>query len=172
MKILTFLFFIMVFNLSAQEKQSTFILYKTAYLEKLENSKKYLIAFAEAMPEEYYGFRPAQVEMTFSEQLNHIQQNMEWLSSTYLNKEESELSMITNEKQRIIANLKFSFNAVSKCVQALNEENMDEKVDFFAGEKNKLQIFNLLQDHVTHHRGQLAVYLNLKGIKPPAYTGW
>jgi len=61
---------------------------------------------------------------------------------------------------------------MAKCVQALKEENLDEKVDFFAGEKNKLQILNLLQDHVTHHRGQLAVYLNLKGIKPPAYTGW
>jgi hypothetical protein len=26
--------------------------------------------------------------------------------------------------------------------------------------------------HQTHHRGQLVVYLRLKGIKPPQYRGW
>jgi len=30
----------------------------------------------------------------------------------------------------------------------------------------------LLNDHQTHHRGQLVVYLRLNGIKPPAYIGW
>ncbi|MDT8346268.1 MAG: DinB family protein, partial [Flavobacteriaceae bacterium] len=49
---------------------------------------------------------------------------------------------------------------------------LSEKVNFFAGEKTKIQILNLLHDHVTHHRGQLVVYLNLKEIKPPRYTGW
>jgi uncharacterized damage-inducible protein DinB len=28
-------------------------------------------------------------------------------------------------------------------------------------------MLNILQDHVTHHRGQIIVYLNLKGIEAP-----
>jgi len=131
MKSLIYLLLFSSFTLSAQENPSTFELYKTAYLEKWENSKDYLIAFAEAMPENHYNFKPAEAEMSYGEQLKHIQQNMEWLSATYLNKKESEISTRENKKERIIANLRFSFDAVAKCVQALEEENLGEKVDFF-----------------------------------------
>lgn len=172
MKTIYFLVLFAAFSASAQENQSTFDMFKVSYLEKWQHSKDYLIAFAEAMPEEFYDFKPTEAEMTFTEQLKHIQQNMEWLSATYLNKKESEISSETNRKKRIINNLKFSFDAVANCVQALKEKDLTAKVDFFAGEKNKLQILNLMQDHVTHHRGQLVVYLNLKGLKPPKYVGW
>jgi uncharacterized damage-inducible protein DinB len=53
-----------------------------------------------------------------------------------------------------------------------DSELLDSKVAFFAGPKTKLQILNLMQDHVTHRRGQLIVYLNLNDIQPPKYTGW
>jgi len=52
--------------------------------------------------------------MTFGEQLKHIRQNIEWLSSTYLN---------------------FSFDAVAKTIRGIKEEYLNEKVNFFAGEK-------------------------------------
>ena len=46
------------------------------------------------------------------------------------------------------------------------------KLIFFAGPKSKFQILNLLEDHVTHHRGQLIVYLNFKNSIPPSFIGW
>ena len=49
---------------------------------------------------------------------------------------------------------------------------LEEKVEFFAGPMNKRQILTLLNDHQTHHCGQLIVYLRLKGVKPPDYRGW
>ena len=52
------------------------------------------------------------------------------------------------------------------------DKELKETLDFFAGPKSKLQILSLLQDHVTHHRGQLIVYLNLNEIEPPRYSGW
>lgn len=57
-------------------------------------------------------------------------------------------------------------------VQKANETDLTTKVDFFARPKTKLQILNLMQDHVTHHRAQILVYLNLNEIKPPKYVGW
>jgi len=145
---------------------------KGAWLEKWENSKNYLIGIAEAMPEEYYDFKPTERQMTFKEQLLHIQSNMEWLGAKYLNKEESEISIVENEKERIIKTLENSFNYVAKAVKDTDTSKLSETVDFFAGQKSKLQILNLLQDHVTHHRGQLIVYLNLKDVEPPGYSGW
>jgi uncharacterized damage-inducible protein DinB len=147
---------------------------KLAFLEKLENSKSYLTAIAEAMPEENYGFKPTERQMGFKQQLMHINENMEWLSATYFTdieyiKEKKELP--ATKRETIIA-LENAFDAVIKIVKNTPDEELKETVDFFAGPKSKLQILNLLQDHVTHHRGQLIVYLNLNEIEPPKYSGW
>jgi uncharacterized damage-inducible protein DinB len=147
---------------------------KIAFLEKWENSKSYLIAIAEKMPEENYDFKPTERQMSFKEQLIHINENMEWLSITYFTnieykKEKKELSK--TKKETILA-LENTFDVVLEIITNTPEEELNEPVDFFAGTKSKLQILNLLQDHVTHHRGQLIVYLNLNEIYPPKYSGW
>jgi uncharacterized damage-inducible protein DinB len=147
---------------------------KIAFLEKWENSKSYLIAIAEKMPEENYDFKPTERQMSFKEQLIHINENMEWLSITYFTnieykKEKKELS--ETKKETILA-LENTFDVVLEIITNTPEEELNEPVDFFAGTKSKLQILNLLQDHVTHHRGQLIVYLNLNEIYPPKYSGW
>lgn len=145
-----------------------------AFLEKWENSKTYLIEIAKAMPEDKYNFKPTEREMSFGEQLLHIKGNMDWLSTSYFTDEEFEKKKdeITYSKEEIIAMLSNSFDAVSEIIKNTKSDALNEKVDFFAGEKTKLQILNLLQDHVTHHRGQLIVYLNLNEIVPPKYVGW
>lgn len=144
----------------------------SAFLEKWENSKKYLLEMAEAMPEDKYAFQPTVREMPFGEQLLHIKGNMDWLGSTYFGAPKIEKSEKTLSKSEIIALLEVSFTAVANAIKATKPKDLKLKVAFFAGEKTKLQILNLLQDHVTHHRGQLIVYLNLNEIKPPKYVGW
>ncbi len=146
---------------------------KTAWLEKWENSKLYLLGIAEAMPEDSYSFKPTERQMSFQEQLFHIQQNMLWLGATYFSEEpyvKEPFKILT--KEQWLESLAESFDAVSKQVKATSESTLSETVDFFAGPKNKLQMLQLLQDHVTHHRGQLIVYLNMKEITPPRYVGW
>lgn len=149
---------------------------KDAFLEKWDNSKNYLIQVATAMPEEQFTFKPTEREMDFGSQLLHIRGNMLWLGNTYftdipfdrqsLNKD------IPEGKTAIIEALKASFDAVHGFVTEASDEDLKGTVDFFAGPKSRLQILNLLQDHVTHHRGQLIVYLNLSNIEPPRYSGW
>jgi len=145
---------------------------KDAFLEKWENSKNYLIEIAQLMPEEYYDYKPTERQRSFIEQLTHIQGNMDWLSTKYFNRQEAEYSTVENEKERTIKTLELAFTYVAHSVEDTPEEELKETVEFFAGPKSKLQILNLLLDHVTHHRGQLIVYLNLKEIEPPRYVGW
>ena len=145
---------------------------KDAFLEKWENSKNYLVEMAELMPEEDYGFKPTERQRSFAEQLEHIQGNMDWLSTKYFSREKDKSETFPSEKEQIIASLKKAFDAVGETVAATSEEELKETVEFFAGPKSKLQILNLLLDHVTHHRGQLIVYLNLKEVEPPRYVGW
>lgn len=147
---------------------------KEAFLEKWDNSKNYLIAIAELMPEESYDFKPTERQRSFKEQLLHIKDNMDWLSTTYFTSEENKQVKAdpSVSKKEVITLLIEAFDATSKAIKETSDASLKETVAFFAGPKSKLQILNLLQDHVTHHRGQLIVYLNLKDLEPPKYVGW
>lgn len=145
----------------------------SAFLLKWENSKNYLLEIAEAMPEANYNFKPTERQMSFKEQLLHIRQNMVWLSETYfMENGEKSKNIEPNTKEEILTHLTASFNRVLEIIKTISNEDLSVEVEFFAGPKSKLQILNLLQDHVTHHRGQLIVYLNLNNIQPPKYSGW
>lgn len=169
MKKLTVLLLLLLTNLvSAQDGVIS------AFSEKWDNSKIYLIKMAESMPEDKYDFKPTAREMSFKEQLFHILDNMDWLSTTHFSnsdyKKKDRTAIVS--KQQIMDEISRSFDEAKSRIESNKEVDLGKKVAFFAGEKTKLQILNLLQDHVTHHRGQLIVYLNLNQVKPPAYVGW
>jgi uncharacterized damage-inducible protein DinB len=126
------------------------------------------------MPEDAYGYTPTAVEMTFREQLKHIAGNMVWLSSSYLGGAKTTLdpSKAGDSKKEIISMLEQSFAYANQTIGKLTEKDLNHIVDFFAGKMTKRRIMLLMTDHVTHHRGQLVVYLRLKGVEPPAYRGW
>lgn len=164
--------FVLLLPFSNINAQQTTV--KDAFLEKWENSKNYLIEIAEAMPEELYDFKPTERQMSFKEQLLHIKGNMEWLSNSYFTeiKYEKGKPNLDMSKAETILELEKGFDNVIQIIEKTPDEDLIETVDFFAGPKSKLQILNLMQDHVTHHRGQLIVYLNLNEINPPKYIGW
>lgn len=163
--------FFLFLKVSAYAQQTTV---KDAFLEKWEHSKGYMLSIAEAMPDSLYGFRPTPRQMTFAEQLQHIQNNMDWLSTTYFTTSEfiPQKAAAFKDKKTLLIQLQRSFDNVMDIITEVPEPSLLETADFFAGPKSKLQLLNLLQDHVTHHRGQLIVYLNLNGIEPPPYVGW
>ncbi|PRZ26190.1 DinB family protein [Flavobacterium granuli] len=169
MKKIVFLLAFLFTNLVSAQKEVV-----NAFVEKWDNSKVYLVKMTESMPEDKFDFKPTDREMTFKEQLMHILDNMDWLSTTHFSngdyKKKDRTAIVT--KQQIVEEIGRSFDEAKIRVENNKETDLGKKVVFFAGEKTKLQILNLLQDHVTHHRGQLIVYLNLNQIKPPAYVGW
>ncbi|MFT5104315.1 MAG: putative damage-inducible protein DinB [Candidatus Latescibacterota bacterium] len=148
--------------------------YKEAFLEKWENSRDYLVVMAEAMPAEHFGFKPTERQMSFEEQLMHIKENMAWLSTTYFTELEFERGdkTIPETKALVIVEITKAFNAAAVIIRNATPETFSDEVTFFSGPKSKMQIMNLMQDHVSHHRGQLVVYLNLNEIEPPRYVGW
>ncbi len=160
-------FFFLSTNIQAQKTTP-----KEAFLEKWDNSLDYLVAVAESMPEAHFEYKPMPREMSFIQQLIHIQENIDWVATKYFDANNRGVSILKNDKRRTIENLKYSFKNARKAVATTDKSDLDDVVGFFAGPKSKYQILNLLQDHVTHHRGQLIVYLNLMEIDPPAYIGW
>lgn len=167
------LILILVFNYNgmlAQQKDP-----KGAFLEKWENSKNYLLAMIDSIPADSLDFKPTPRQMSVREQLAHIRMNMLWLGHTYFgdNSTNTQPALDKNAgKEDLSKALKEAFTVVNNLVSQTDSKRLDEEVEFFAGPKSRLQILNLLQDHVTHHRGQLVVYLNLMDLTPPRYSGW
>ncbi len=165
--ILLFLFVGTSLNLFAQDEAATEI------LTKWENSSQYTIELIELMPAEHFDFQPTPEIRMFKEQIVHMVGNMTWLSSDYLGAEKFEGKEPTTKEEHIeymraaCAYAKTAMEAALK-----NEKLLKTQKDFFAGPKTGRQIIRLMHDHVTHHRGQLIIYLRLKGIKPPRYSGW
>lgn len=141
---------------------------------KWKNARDYTLEFARAMPAEKYTYTPTPEEMTFGRQLVHICGNIIWLSSSYLGAPPfgKNVDNPSEKKEDVIRLLEESFDYAAKAVEKFPVSKLDEKVDFFAGPMTKRRVMFLLTDHVTHHRGQLVVYLRMNGIEPPRYRGW
>ena len=145
------------------------------YSVKWENAMAYTMEFAELMPADAYDFKPTEEQRSFAEQLTHICGNILWLSTDYLGGKDitgGEFDKNPTEKAEVITLLEKSFQHAAETISNFDPDHLDDEVQFFAGPMSKRRIMFLMTDHVTHHRGQLVVYLRLKGLEPPAYRGW
>lgn len=148
-----------------------------SHLEKFKNAKSHTLAMADKLPEDKYDFKPVKEEMSFKEQLVHIGENIYWLSSTYIKEEYNPLkgkkvnSSEMNKKQ-VMQFLNDAYEYGLKVIGELDEKSLSKEFNWNGGKLNKYQFLNLIQDHQTHHVGQLIVYLRINNIEPPKYIGW
>jgi len=147
------------------------------YLERLENSKKYLILVAENMPEDKYEFKATPESMSFSENLMHIGWAMDWHSQSLMGGREArdwntdtELKVDNKSKKEMIAKISETFDKTIEFISNFDPNRLEERLDYFGADRTKRQILLLLADHISHHRGQMLVYMRLNGLKPPRYV--
>jgi uncharacterized damage-inducible protein DinB len=144
--------------------------------QKWKSATEYTQKVMDVMPHKHFGFKPMKDEMSFEEQLLHMANNMNWLGATYLTSKPApstiKLEAKGKSRKEVMQDLNNSMAYIHDILSNFDSNKLDELVDFPAGKLTKRQIITLLNDHQTHHRAQLLVYLRLKGEKPPAYVGW
>ncbi|MFK8163793.1 MAG: DinB family protein [Lewinella sp.] len=174
------LLFTLGHSLSAQS--ATDFPAQVEWLEKWESSRAYTLEALALIPDTSLTFRPTEGQMSVQEQIQHISGNMFGLSRRFLdyepdNFDEKALSnqlkaeFLDREALTTLLNKAYDFGAAA--VKNLPAERWEEEVpNFFAGPKSRRVIVYLLQDHATHHRAQVLIYLRLLGLDPPRYRGW
>ncbi len=147
------------------------------YLERLENSRKYLLLVAETMPEDKYDFKASPESLTFAENLMHIGFAIDWHSQSLLGgrasrdwKTDTIFKTANKSKEEMIATVNKTFDQAIKLIKQFDTTQFDDELDYFGLNRTKRQIFLLLADHITHHRGQMLVYMRLNGLVPPRYV--
>ena len=134
-------------------------------------AESYLMEMTESMPADAYGFKPTPEIWTFGKQAAHIADVIFTIASKVKGEENPGKGFEAEGKNKaeIIAYLTKAF-AYSKGVLAgLDDKAAQEKVKIWGMDAMKASWFRMMRDHTTHHRGQMVIYLRLKGIKPPEY---
>ncbi|SER26884.1 DinB family protein [Neolewinella agarilytica] len=150
--------------------------------EKWSNSLAYTLEALAAIPDSSLHYRPTANQMSVQEQIQHISGNVYGLSRRFLGYEpegfdEDALRELLAEedlsRKELISMITDAYAFGTAAVESLPAAGWEEMVpNFFAGPRSKRVIVYLLQDHATHHRAQLLMYLRMMNIKPPRYRGW
>lgn len=147
------------------------------FVERLENSQKYLILIAETMPEDKYNFKATPESLSFAENLMHIGFALDWHSQSLLGGREARvwqtdtIYKTTNKsKTEMIATIQKTFEETINLLKQFDVAELNDELDYFGLNRTKRQIFMLLADHITHHRGQMLVSMRLNGLVPPRYV--
>ena len=147
------------------------------YLERLENSRKYLILVAKEMPEENYSFKASPESLTFAEHLMHIGYALDWHSQSLLGGRDSRdwdtdtvYKVGNRSKKEMISTIDETFDAAIELIKRFDTAKLDDELGYFGLNRSKRQIFLLLADHITHHRSQMLVYIRMNGGVPPRYV--
>ena len=133
---------------------------KTHLLSTLEKSKHYTLAVAEAMPDNFYNFKPATSVWSFNELMNHIAYGIQWWEDNFIKGTESKWNPPSDKttKEGTIKFLQSSYDQLRKTIES---ENLSDE--------NIKGLWATL-DHITHHRGQAVLHLRLIGMNVPEYT--
>ena len=152
---------------------------KDALVKHWKSSTEFTLAVAKAMPPEDYSFKPVPEEMSFGQVLVQVGgANLNACSNASGTKRPEIPDKIMQvargkadiDKDSVLAFLTDSFDFCNQSVASMTPEKLDAVV---GPENRKMTGFEWLWSyftHTAHHRGQLEVYLRLKGIKPPQYT--
>ena len=154
------------------------------FIEFLEGAKSFTIELAEAMPADKYTFKPHDSVRSFGEQLAHIGMSSKFLLDMFVKggpmptKEDfaaaakMEKEMGTN-KEECIKTINATFQNVKDTYNGMDDAAMKEEFTVLFDPKQpkfaKSKAFDIIRDHIIHHRGQALVSLRMQGIKAPAY---
>lgn len=168
---------------NAQAKTDQKITFAAAYDHTLSGVEKEFVSGAEAMPDDKFNFAPTQGDFkgvrTFAQQVKHVAAVNYMLGAAIMSEKppvnigsENGPDNLTS-KADIIKFLNDSFAYLHKALATLDENNLLVQVQspFGSNKITRLSLTNIALGHPFDHYGQMAVYLRMNGIVPPASRG-
>jgi uncharacterized damage-inducible protein DinB len=140
-------------------------------------SKQFTLDVANAMPAEFYSFKPNPEEMTFGEQMIHIAgANVFRFNQITGIKPPFEFNPAkppAADKQTAVKLLAQSFDYVLQVLPQTTAEQLKRTWHIPSWKDRpdpdrRAMLMNMFV-HTAHHRAQCEVYMRAKGIKPPDY---
>lgn len=142
-------------------------------VKEWQRAKAYTREYLDAMPEDGYDFKPTPAIRSFAEQMLHLAWTnyffASWAGGTqnpYEGKDAGDLAAHTREAttKAVMDSYDFLINTLQNMTPDQMNEMRKKGKDI---EISNANLFGKAFEHQTHHRGQMTIYLRLKGITPP-----
>jgi uncharacterized damage-inducible protein DinB len=152
----------------------------SALADHWKKSGEFTIAVAKAMPAASYNFRPSPEEMSFGHVIAHIAaanagacalasgMQRPAAPAGLADKLKDEMSDV--DRETALSYLTATFDFCNKAVDSMTPAKLDAKVGPSSRQMTGFEWLWAYFTHTAHHRGQVEVYLRVKGIKPPDYV--
>jgi uncharacterized damage-inducible protein DinB len=141
---------------------------------QLERVSKNIIGAAEEMPADKYSYKPTEQQMTFGHLMGHITEANRFFcgklsDATTPTPDEKEEGKPTESKDKLVADLKASFDGCSSALAKMDDSKLGQPVTLFGGRKsNKAGALIGLSNNWADHYSAAAMYLRLNGLLPPS----
>lgn len=135
-----------------------------------QRQEKNLVAAAEEMPAEKYGYKPTPAQMSFGDVIAHLADGNDFLCSKISGVVAPERSKIagTAPKDQLVARLKETFTFCGSALAKVDDSKLGEQMTLFG--KNPVTrattILITVADWADHY-SQVAIYLRLNDLLPP-----
>jgi uncharacterized damage-inducible protein DinB len=140
-------------------------------LKDLTNQKDMMTKIADAMPEATFGFKSTPAQRSFGEQVLHVAgANVMLFKAFGATGVAPTINREATAKAEILEALADSYDYGIAALTAQTDETMMEAVQgpAFLGSSSRTRIAYFVMNHAMDIYGQMAVYLRLNGVVPPA----
>jgi hypothetical protein len=136
---------------------------------QLPRFAKNMLAAAEAMPADKYGFKPTPEMNPFAHLVMHIAQSNNGLCSKISGMPAPDAKMVdTDGKDKLVAALKASFEYCTTALEKVDDSKLGDPMMLFGNHpSSRAGALIVLSDDWYDHYGAQAMYLRLNGILPP-----
>lgn len=143
----------------------------SALREILPGRQKNIVAAAEAMPADKFGYKPTADQMTFGHLLTHIIESNNLFCSKVaaVPAPKVEEAKDSDGKDKLLAALKASFDFCSDALSKMDDSKLGEMTEGFGGQQvSRARMALGLTGSWADHYGMQAMYLRLNGLTPPS----
>ncbi|HEY4595857.1 MAG TPA: DinB family protein [Thermoanaerobaculia bacterium] len=142
-------------------------------LFQIDQAREKLIALANAMPADKFGWRPGEGVRTTGEVFNHVAAANFFLPTFWgakvpagVNPQTLEKEM-SGDKAKTIEALTKSFDSAREAILAVPDSDLDRKIKLFGQEATVRDAMMVIASHAHEHLGQSIAYARSNGIVPP-----
>jgi uncharacterized damage-inducible protein DinB len=141
-------------------------------LGQIEDAEKKLLALAEALPTEKFGWRPAEGVRSAGEVFAHVAGGNYFLPTFWGVKPPAGVDPRSFEKEggdkaKTVDNLKKSFEHARQAILSVPDADLDKAVKLFGNDSTTRGAFMLVATHAHEHLGQSIAYARMNGVTPP-----
>lgn len=142
-------------------------------LFQVDQAQEKLLALANAMPAEKYGWRPGEGVRSVGEVFNHVASANYFFPTLWGGKVPAGVNPQTLEKEmsgdkaKTVDTLQKSFDNVRQAILAVPEADLNRKIKLFGQEGTVRDAMMVVVTHGHEHLGQSIAYARSNGVVPP-----